>query len=77
MHSSERIFQDQATLDDLVLIIASDNRADRPPNLLAEEFPVAVCNQGEGGGDLYNRSGGVKWGAGSDALLRGSDKWAR
>ena len=58
-------------------MIASDDRADRPPNLLAEGFPVAVCNQGEGGGDLYNRSGGVKWGAESDALLHGSGKWAR
>ena len=79
----EACFQDQAikraTLDDLsaVLVIASDNRADRPPNLLAEGFPVAVCKQGEGGGDLYNRSGGVKWGAESDALLRGSGNWAR
>ena len=36
-----------------------------PANLQAEGFPPAVCNQGEGGGELYNRASGVRWSASS------------
>lgn len=37
-----------------------------PDNLAAEGFPVAVCNKGEGGGELYNRSASVMWGDDQD-----------
>ena len=45
--------------------------------LTPDGFLVAVCNQGGGGGDLYNRSGGVKWSsAAGDALFKDAGKWA-
>ena len=48
-----------------------------PENLRAAGFPVAVCNQGVGGGELYNRSSSVLWGPSSDALFAGADQWTR
>eukprot|EP01052_Picozoa_sp_SAG31_P026096 SAG31_NODE_2340_length_5920_cov_4.296561_4_plen_524_part_00 len=49
-----------------------------PANLAAEGFPVAVCNAGEGGGELYNRSASVLWGADQDTgPLANATKWHR
>ena len=48
-----------------------------PDNLAKEGYPVAVCNQGEGGGELYNRAAGVKWDASSgDKYLSKAGTWA-
>lgn len=46
-----------------------------PANLATEGYPVAVCNQGEGGGQLYNRSASVVWKA--DDVLDKAGSWAR
>jgi len=46
-----------------------------PANLAAEGFPTAVCNSGEGGGELYNRSASVVWAA--DATMDSAGDWAR
>ena len=40
-------------------------------------FLVAACNQGEGGGDLYNRTGGAKWAAEGDAFLKDAGEWRK
>eukprot|EP00041_Stephanoeca_diplocostata_P037401 m.1415901 g.1415901 ORF g.1415901 m.1415901 type:complete len:391 (+) comp25029_c0_seq103:2845-4017(+) len=47
---------------------------DPPDNLAAEGFPVAVCNQGEGGGELYNRTSGIRYRAGD---LGNVSAWTR
>lgn len=46
-----------------------------PDNLAAEGYPVAVCNQGEGGGELYNRTSSVQWK--DDAILDSASSWKR
>lgn len=46
-----------------------------PANLAAEGYPVAVCNSGEGGGELYNRSSSVQWKP--DPVLDRAGSWAR
>jgi hypothetical protein len=49
-----------------------------PDNLAAEGFPTAVCNSGEGGGDLYNRSASVLWGKDQDGgPMKDSGRWRR
>jgi hypothetical protein len=49
-----------------------------PANLAAEGWPPAVCNSGEGGGDLYNRSSSVIWGTDQDTgPLAQSASWKR
>lgn len=50
-----------------------------PKRLAGLGFPVAVCNQGEGGGELYNRSAGIKWADGgpADIVLQAAQNWMR
>lgn len=49
-----------------------------PTNLVAEGFPAAVCNSGEGGGELYNRSASVVWGEDQDSgPLAEAGNWTR
>ena len=49
-----------------------------PANLAADGFPVAVCNSGEGGGELYNRSASVVWGNDQDSgPLANAGNWQR
>lgn len=49
-----------------------------PSKLAAEGWPPAICNSGEGGGELYNRSASVVWGSDQDSSpLANSANWKR
>jgi hypothetical protein len=62
-----------------VCVLTFRNSSDQAPpdNLVKDGFPTAVCNQGEGGGELYNRAAGVKWSKSSgDKYLSKAGSWA-
>ena len=49
----------------------------QPPSAYPPQFQQAVCNQGEGGGELYNRSAGIRYSSTTKELANASAWSAR